>query len=105
MVIPSPVGSRTDFGALLVGYYEQGALRYAGKVGTGYTKSTLNDLGLRLRKLGGGRAYVCRRATDPSRHALDEARSSSLRSALPSGRVTLGCASRASRAPRRQEPG
>jgi DNA ligase D-like protein (predicted ligase) len=46
-----PGGSRTDFGALLVGYYENGALRYAGKVGTGYTKATLHDLGIRLRKL------------------------------------------------------
>ena len=33
-----PGGSRTDFGALLVGYYEQGSLRYAGKVGTGYSR-------------------------------------------------------------------
>jgi bifunctional non-homologous end joining protein LigD len=46
-----PAGSRTDFGALLVGYYEQGTLRYAGKVGTGYTRATLNELGARLRKL------------------------------------------------------
>ena len=46
-----PAGSRTDFGALLVGYYEHGSLRYAGKVGTGYTKATLHDLGVRLRKL------------------------------------------------------
>jgi DNA ligase D-like protein (predicted ligase) len=46
-----PGGSRTDFGALLVGYYEDGSLRYAGKVGTGYTKATLHDLGIRLRKL------------------------------------------------------
>ncbi len=46
-----PLGSRTDFGALLVGYYEDGSLRYAGKVGTGYTKSTLHDLGVLLRKL------------------------------------------------------
>ena len=46
-----PGGSRTDFGALLVGYYDQGALRYAGKVGTGYTQATLHDLGARLRKL------------------------------------------------------
>ncbi len=46
-----PTGSRTDFGALLVGYYEDGALRYAGKVGTGYTKATLHNLGSRLRKL------------------------------------------------------
>jgi len=36
---------------LLVGYYEQDSLRYAGKVGTGYTKATLHDLGARLRKL------------------------------------------------------
>jgi bifunctional non-homologous end joining protein LigD len=46
-----PGGGRTDFGALLVGYYEQGALRYAGKVGTGYTKATLRELGIRLRAL------------------------------------------------------
>ena len=46
-----PVGSRTDFGALLVGYYEEGSLRYAGKVGTGYTQAILHDLGSRLRKL------------------------------------------------------
>jgi DNA ligase D-like protein (predicted ligase) len=46
-----PAGSRTDFGALLVGYYENGRLRYAGKVGTGYTAATLRDLGTRLREL------------------------------------------------------
>jgi bifunctional non-homologous end joining protein LigD len=46
-----PAGSRTDFGALLVGYYEDGRLRYAGKVGTGYTSATLRDLGARLREL------------------------------------------------------
>ncbi len=46
-----PSGSRTDFGALLVGYYDQSSLRYAGKVGTGYTKAILHDLGAKLRKL------------------------------------------------------
>jgi bifunctional non-homologous end joining protein LigD len=46
-----PAGSRTDFGALLVGYYEDGQLCYAGKVGTGYTAATLRDLGARLREL------------------------------------------------------
>jgi bifunctional non-homologous end joining protein LigD len=46
-----PAGSRTDFGALLAGYYEGGRLRYAGKVGTGYTAATLRDLGARLREL------------------------------------------------------
>ena len=46
-----PAGSRTDFGALLVGYYEDDQLRYAGKVGTGYTAATLGELGARLREL------------------------------------------------------
>jgi DNA ligase D-like protein (predicted ligase) len=46
-----PGGSRTDFGALLVGYYERGRLRYAGKVGTGFSAATLRDLGRRLRGL------------------------------------------------------
>ena len=48
----APKGSRTEFGALLVGYYdESGALRYAGKVGTGFDQHTLRDLGERLRRL------------------------------------------------------
>ena len=46
-----PAGSRSDFGALLVGYFEQGDLRYAGKVGTGFTKAVLHDLGIRVRRL------------------------------------------------------
>jgi bifunctional non-homologous end joining protein LigD len=47
----APKGSRTDFGALLVGYYEDGALRYAGKVGTGFDRETLRTLGRRMREL------------------------------------------------------
>jgi bifunctional non-homologous end joining protein LigD len=48
----APKGSRTEFGALLVGYYdEQGTLRYAGKVGTGFDHHTLRELGARLREL------------------------------------------------------
>jgi bifunctional non-homologous end joining protein LigD len=47
----APRGSRTDFGALLVGYYEDGELRYAGKVGTGFDHDTLRRLGERLRRL------------------------------------------------------
>ena len=39
-----PERSRVGFGALLVGYYEGGALKYAGKVGTGYDDSTLHEL-------------------------------------------------------------
>jgi bifunctional non-homologous end joining protein LigD len=47
----APRGSRTEFGALLVGYYEDGRLRYAGKVGTGFDRQTLEALGARLRSL------------------------------------------------------
>ena len=39
-----PHGARTGFGALLVGYYEGDRLRYAGKVGTGFTQATLREL-------------------------------------------------------------
>jgi len=46
-----PGGSRSDFGALLVGYYEDARLRYAGKVGTGFTAKTLHELGAKLREL------------------------------------------------------
>ena len=47
----APKGSRESLGALLVGYYEQGALRYAGKVGTGYDRATLEMLHRKLAPL------------------------------------------------------
>ena len=44
-----PRGARTHLGALLVGHYDAaGNLRYAGKVGTGFTAATLADLHRRL---------------------------------------------------------
>jgi bifunctional non-homologous end joining protein LigD len=43
-----PRGGRVGLGALLVGVYEDGELRYAGKVGTGYDDRTLRDLSRRL---------------------------------------------------------
>ncbi len=46
----APRGSRTEFGALLLGYYEGDALRYAGKVGTGFDRATLRELGAQLRR-------------------------------------------------------
>jgi bifunctional non-homologous end joining protein LigD len=40
-----PQGSRTGFGALLLGYYDRsGKLTYAGKVGTGFDRRTLTSL-------------------------------------------------------------
>jgi bifunctional non-homologous end joining protein LigD len=48
----APKGSRTEFGALLVGYYDEGGtLRYAGKVGTGFDHHTLEELGALMREL------------------------------------------------------
>jgi bifunctional non-homologous end joining protein LigD len=41
-------GSRVGFGALLLGVYEKGKLRYVGKVGTGFTNESLKDLKQRL---------------------------------------------------------
>jgi DNA ligase D-like protein (predicted ligase) len=47
-----PRGTRTGFGALLLGYYDPGhALIYAGKVGTGFTRQTLTSLHAMLTSL------------------------------------------------------
>jgi bifunctional non-homologous end joining protein LigD len=47
----APRGSRQHLGALLVGYYEDGRLRYAGKVGTGFDRRTLDHLSRELSRL------------------------------------------------------
>jgi len=39
-----PTGSRTHFGALLLGAYHRGQLHYVGKVGTGFTEALLASL-------------------------------------------------------------
>lgn len=46
-----PKGSRSAFGALLLGLHVDGELRYAGKVGTGFSTATLNSLLERLQPL------------------------------------------------------
>jgi bifunctional non-homologous end joining protein LigD len=47
-----PRGTRTGFGALLLGYYDPGhQLVYAGKVGTGFTRRTLDSLHASLSEL------------------------------------------------------
>lgn len=46
-----PEGSRKGFGSLLIGFYEDGKLQYAGKVGTGYTDELLEDLYGKMSKL------------------------------------------------------
>jgi len=46
-----PAGSRSHLGALLVGVREGKELRYAGKVGTGFTQTSLAQLAKRLKLL------------------------------------------------------
>ena len=46
----APRRSREEFGALLLGYYRDGELIYAGKVGTGFDRATLHELGAEMRR-------------------------------------------------------
>src|SRR6266516_3471093 len=45
-----PQGARKYFGALLVGYYDNNKLRFAGKVGTGFTGKSLSVLHKKFQK-------------------------------------------------------
>jgi len=47
----APKRSRTGFGALLMATREHGALKYAGRVGTGYDDAMLRSLSARLKKI------------------------------------------------------
>jgi bifunctional non-homologous end joining protein LigD len=49
--ITDPSGSRKHFGALMLGVYEHGKLRYAGHTGTGFTENMLKDILKRLTPL------------------------------------------------------
>jgi bifunctional non-homologous end joining protein LigD len=46
-----PQGSREHFGAILVGFYEKGELRFAGKVGTGFNHKQLGSLHQQFKKI------------------------------------------------------
>ena len=45
-----PGGSRKHFGAILVGYYDGSKLKFAGKVGSGFTTKSLSMLYKRFRE-------------------------------------------------------
>jgi bifunctional non-homologous end joining protein LigD len=45
-----PKGSRSEFGALLLGYYEGDKLIFAGQAGTGFNAKLLRSIGAELRK-------------------------------------------------------
>ena len=62
----APKGSRTGFGALLLGAFEGEALRYVGRVGTGFGERALRELSERLEALA--------RPTSPSATDVPDAR-------------------------------
>jgi bifunctional non-homologous end joining protein LigD len=47
----NPQGARTNFGALLVGFYDSKALKFCGKVGTGFNTKLLSSLHARLKAI------------------------------------------------------
>jgi len=61
-----PRGSRSGFGALIVGYYEKGKLIYAGHVGTGFDAKMLTFLHKRLLKI---ERKTCPFSTTPPKSA------------------------------------
>jgi bifunctional non-homologous end joining protein LigD len=59
-----PQGSRSAFGALLLGVYnEQGELEYAGRVGTGFDELTLKEVGRQVTKLESKATHYARPPT------------------------------------------
>jgi bifunctional non-homologous end joining protein LigD len=67
-----PRGSRTHFGAVLVGYHDpDGALRYAGKVGTGFDNRTLADVHRRLVDLARDTSPFADRVRERTAHWVD----------------------------------
>lgn len=78
----APAGSREHFGALLLGIYDRGKLRYAGKVGTGFSRQSLALLFRQFKSLAAEPAIVSRSS---ARERRDSPRSPARRSDCFSG--------------------
>ena len=89
--------ARGRLGALCVGFYEDGGLRYAGRVGTGFTEAELDRARPPARAAGARHDARSPAASRPSRRA-SSSRGSSPRSSSSSGRRRGRCARRATRA-------
>ncbi len=63
-----PRGSRVEFGALLLGYYRDNRLEYAGKVGTGFDTDMLHELGAQMRAIARADAPFANPETIKERH-------------------------------------
>jgi bifunctional non-homologous end joining protein LigD len=51
LVTTMPAGERKHMGALLVGVFENGKLKFAGRVGTGFSEKLLKALSLELNRI------------------------------------------------------
>jgi len=64
-----PQGSRSGFGALLLGVYDDsGALRYAGKVGSGFDETRLRELFAQLKARGTATSPFAQRVPERGAH-------------------------------------
>ncbi len=88
----APKGSRTDFGALLLGYYEGDQLRYAGKVGTGFDDQTLARSASGCARWNGSRPRSPTRGQSASAASTGSGLSSSHSSGSASGPLPGACA-------------
>jgi len=67
---PPKKADRTGFASLILGYYEDGELRYAGHVGTGFSRQMLTDLTVRLKRLKADRPPFANPGVEARRHAI-----------------------------------
>lgn len=63
-----PRGGRVGLGALLLGYHDDGGLRYGGKVGTGFSEAALRELRTRLADLEVDEPPVADPPREPTAH-------------------------------------
>jgi len=63
-----PQGNRKGFGALLLGYYKNKKLRYAGQVGTGFNDELLDELRKQLDKLETDSSYFSEKISKKAVH-------------------------------------
>jgi bifunctional non-homologous end joining protein LigD len=67
--VPSTTG-RDMIGSLVLGYYEGGRLKHAGRVGTGFSNAVARDLLRRLKKLGADSSPFAERLASEARRGV-----------------------------------
>jgi bifunctional non-homologous end joining protein LigD len=67
---PPKTPGRTGFGSLILGYYEEAELRYAGHVGTGFSQQQLSDLTAKLKALKTSRSSLANPNVEARRRAI-----------------------------------